>query len=236
VTVAAPTTARAVLFDLDGTLLWLAVDIERVRRELSGLFAPRGFDGRFAPVLPSIEEAARTVAGSEAERRALVRQGRGLLDAAELTAARSSRARGGAGPLLAELAARGIEWGVITDNGAACAAPALATAGLAPPAVPRVVVTRDDVDRPKPDPGGVARAARGLLPAGGLLWLVGDHPRDVAAAIAARPLLDGVDVRAAALLGGRGAADALRAAGADTVIGDLHEVAGLLGLGAAAAG
>lgn len=208
----------AVLFDLDRTLVSLDVDIEAARQRLRELYAPLGHHGSFRPVLPGIDEAARAVAATEAERVAWLARGRAVLDQAERMAA--VRPLGGAREALETLAARGIPVGVVTDNGP----DAVLAAARVLPLEPRVVITRDHVTRPKPDPEGVARAAHALLPAGGTLHVIGDSVRDMAAAVSARASLPAIHVVTMAVATGRDSAEALALAGADHVLRDLAEL------------
>jgi phosphoglycolate phosphatase-like HAD superfamily hydrolase len=217
---AGPAVGRvAAAFDLDGTLVDLAVDIATVRAAVAGLFADRGYRGAFAPILPAIDAAAAAVARDADERRRLVERAHRLIDEAEVAAARRARPRPGARAALEALCARGWPLGLVTDNGGACVAPALAAAGL--PARFAAVVSRDDVARPKPAPDGLVAVARALLPAGGTLFYVGDSPRDVVAGHDARGLLPGIDLVTIAVTSGRGRAEDLAAAGPDRTIRDL---------------
>ena len=210
------TAPDAVLFDLDGTLLWLDVDVEPARAAIRQLFAARGYTGAMRPLLAAIDDAAATVARDDAERIQLRAEARGLIDRAELEAAASARARDGAAALLARAGA--VRLGIVTDNGRACVAPALASAGLGAVARFACVVSRDDVALAKPEPSGVVIAARALLPGGGRLWLVGDSPRDVLAGRAARAQLPDVELAVVAVRGGRGADADLEAAGPDRIV------------------
>jgi phosphoglycolate phosphatase-like HAD superfamily hydrolase len=221
----------AVLFDLDGTLLWLEVDIDAARQALSDLFRPWGFELPFRPILPRIREAAALAATRGGDESALARAGLEVLDGVEVRAARTARARHGAPELVAALAARGARLGLVTDNGRACVAVALRAAGI-DPAVFGAISTRDDVARPKPDPAGIVAVAGVLAGEGGarVLWYVGDHPRDVQAARAAAEAVG--SIRVAVVKGGLGDAAELERAGADASIEDLEALPAILGLSA----
>lgn len=195
----------AVIFDMDGTLLRLDVDIEEVRMRLGALFAPHGVTRPFRPILARIRAAAAEVGDAQLERAGLA-----ILDDWEVRAAQSARARSGAGEVVAALRARGTKLGLVTDNGRACVGAALAAAGI--PLVFDVIVTRDDVPAPKPDPAGI-RAAAAVV--GARPWYIGDHPKDLEAGRAA-------GVRVAALRGGL-ATDA-QLAGAERLLSALDEV------------
>jgi HAD superfamily hydrolase (TIGR01549 family) len=166
-----------VIFDMDGTLLRLDVDIEEVRLKLAALFAPHGVTRPFRPVLARIKAAA-----IEAGDPSLEAAGLAILSGFEVDAASSARAREGAAKVIATLKDRGAKLAIVTDNGRACVAPALAAAGI-PAEAFDAIVTRDDVPAPKPDPAGVRAAAAAL--GGDPLWYVGDHTKDVEAGRAA---------------------------------------------------
>ena len=224
--------AGAVLFDLDGTLLDLPVDIEPVRREVERLLVEAGQGGAARPLLDAIDAAAAAVATSRgaAAGRELRARARALIDAAELAAARHARPRPGAASAVARLRQLGVGMGIVTDNGRACLAPALAAAGI--DGVDWCAVTRDDVYRPKPAADGVVLAARSLCRSGGAIWYAGDSPRDVAAARAAAGEL-GPDfrIRVVAVLGGRGGEEMLRRAGPDDLVSSLTAFASLVDAG-----
>ncbi len=220
----------AVLFDMDGTLLDLEVDIGAVRAELGRIFRPRGYQGAFVPILPSIEAAAAKVEADPDRRESLVRSARGVIDEAETAAAARARRRPGARETLRRLASAGIDFGLITDNGRACVPVALRAAGLDDlPWLSAAVVTRDEAP-PKPAPDGVVRCAERLLPRGGRLWYVGDSVRDIEAARAAGDALAAgrwgspADIVCAALLGGRSPEGDLRSAGPDYLLQRLSEL------------
>jgi phosphoglycolate phosphatase-like HAD superfamily hydrolase len=215
----------AVLFDLDATLLDLPVDIEPARRLAEALFRARGWSRPLRPILPAITEAAAAVTSDPDERRRLIAEARAFIDRAEVLAAARAMARPGAAEAVSALAGQGRALGIVTDNGRACIDPALARTGLG--RVPwRVVVTRDEVHRSKPDPGGIEQAAAALLPDGGPLWVVGDSPRDMQAAVAAA--VAGVVIHPIGITGGRGDRAALVAAGATEVVDRLAAVVDLI--------
>ncbi|WP_231974043.1 HAD-IA family hydrolase [Pseudonocardia sp. HH130630-07] len=121
----------------------------------------------------------------------------------------------GAHELLAALDAAGVPWAVVTSAERRLAVARLTAAGIAAP----VLVARDDIVRGKPDPEGYLAGAAAL----------GVDPR--------RCLV--VEDAEAGLAAGRAAGArtaALRGLDGDLRPADLHELAGLLGLGAAQPG
>lgn len=218
--------SRAVLFDLDGTLVDLGVDIEAVRARLAAMFAPYGYRQRFAPILSRIAEASAFAGADEAERAALLGRAMALLADAEREAALTATPIDGAREVVDALTAAAVPIGIVTNNGRACVEPALARLGGH--GSWRVVVSRDDAPA-KPDPSGLVSAARTLLPAGGTLWFVGDGDRDIAAAKAAKAQHD-VAVTSVAFVRGANA-ERIAAAEPDEQIDDLRGLLAVVGLG-----
>jgi len=203
--------SRAFIFDMDGALLRLDVDLEEVRLRLRELFAPHGVTQPFRPILRRIREASRAAGDADLER-----AGREIVSTWEVRAAASARAREGAARALTALDARGDRIGLLTDAGRAAVPLALATAGLPP--VFDAVVTRDDVAEPKPDAAGLRRLVELLGP--GEIWYVVDHPREAETG-------KQVGVRVAALGGGLAAASDLERAGAERILASLDDVLSL---------
>lgn len=184
-------TTRAVLFDLDGTLAHTAPDLgdalnalrgrhslpplpeDQIRAHVSGGAAgllALGFnvapaDPSFAPLRDSYLEIYRECLGMR------------------------TRFFPGIPELLAELEARNIPWGIVTNKPARFTLPLLTTLGLLERAAS--VVSGDTCSRPKPDPQPLFHAARetGVEPSACLF--LGDAQRDIEAARAAgmRPIV-----------------------------------------------
>jgi phosphoglycolate phosphatase len=197
-----------VIFDMDGALLRVDVDVEEVRQRLAALFAPYGVARPFRPILKTLREAAR-----DARKPELYAEGLAILSDWEVRGAVAARARDGAVEATTALAKSGVPLGLVTDVGRAAVVSALRTAGLDPVRF-TAIVTRDDVPAPKPDPAMVRRAADEL--GGTPTWYVVDHQKDIDAGRAA-------GVRVAALVGGL---TSLR--GADVVVASLRDVPGLV--------
>jgi 2-phosphoglycolate phosphatase len=177
--------ARAVLFDLDGTLADTAPDLGgavnrmRLRRGLEALpierlrpVASAGARGMLAAGFA----VAPDEAGYEALRDEFLAEYESALD-------RDSRLFDGVPACLEALAARGLRWGVVTNKATRFTLPVLAGLGLAEGAA--VVVAGDTTPHAKPHPAPLLEACArlGLEPRQAVY--VGDDLRDMQAARAA---------------------------------------------------
>lgn len=147
------TSVRAILFDMDGTL----VDSDgAVLRSWQSWAAEYGVDGQEAyemahgspsattvrKLLPHLDEAALVVASA----RQLELQYDDLSDVHPTPGARE---------LLLQLTRKGLPWAVVTSADTRLAKARLNAAGIVAP----VLVTTDDIAAGKPDPEGYRRAA-----------------------------------------------------------------------------
>ena len=210
----------SVVFDLDGTLLDLPVEIEQARADIAEMFAKRGYHQPIRPILPAINQAAATIADNDEEIYPLIIAARAILDKAETLAAAKAVLRPGALETLDILKRQGVALGIVTNNSRACIPAALAI--LKSHASDFVVSTRDDVRRPKPAPDGLIRVASKLAEAGEIMWFIGDSPVDISAAVAANPQV-APKLSAVAIAGPRSTVQQLRAAGPCVVYQSLLE-------------
>jgi phosphoglycolate phosphatase len=176
---------RAVLFDLDGTLIDSAPDLAGACNEMR---AERGL-----AALPYGE--LRRMVGTGA--RGMVGVGFGLgptddgylalrdefLDRYERRMTRETTVFASMRPLLDWLAAQALPWGIVTNKATRFAAPLIESLGLAGAAA--VLVCGDTGAHAKPQPAPLLEAARRLALAPGDCIYVGDDQRDVEAGRAA---------------------------------------------------
>ena len=174
---------RAVLFDLDGTLADTAADLGAAVNRLRA--------GRGLPELPTREVRAYASSGA----RGLLRVGLGLNPGdPDYEAMRDAflahyaervcvetRLFPGISQLLAELEARGLKWGIVTNKATRFTALIVAALGIAPDCV----VCGDTTPHSKPHPAPLLHAAVQLALEPHACCYVGDDLRDVQAAHAA---------------------------------------------------
>ncbi len=213
-----PPSTRAVLLDLDGTMLDTAPDLMaalNTLREECGL--PPVDEGHLRPVV-SHGSAAMIQRGfdlhPEAPKFPALRQR--FLDIYRERVSHETRAYPGMDDLLAELEARDVPWGVVTNKPGWLTEPLLDDLGYLERCA--CVVTGDTLPCRKPDPAPVRLACEriGLDPRECLM--VGDAQRDVEAGRRAGTLT------LVALFGYIGAEDRPTRWGADGLIGHPLEV------------
>jgi len=203
----------ATFFDFDGTLAWLDVDIDAVRRDVAELFEPHGIRRDFSPLLATIDAAAKELGdgGTSVRSEALE-----LVTAAELSVASQVRPREGAREALERAAKKGSV-AIVTNNSRRAVRAALEAMSIDDV----VVVGRED-GAVKPSHALMVEARRALGTGAGLYRMIGDSPTDVLAARAARAFLG--EVECIALTGGRCSEEALADVRPDRTISELDEL------------
>ncbi len=214
------TTQRfaAVLFDLDGTLIDSAPDLAGAANDMR---SHRGLPAaEYASLRPMVGSGARGMLGAafgitpahedfEAMREEFLRR-------YEARMTQLTRVFDPIWPLLDQLDARAIRWGIVTNKAERFAVPLVAALALAKRAA--VVIGGDTTPHSKPHPEPLLEAARRLEIDPATCIYVGDDLRDVQAGRAANMST------AAAAWGYLGADDAIDGWGADHLLqvpGDL---------------
>lgn len=175
---------KAVLFDLDGTLLDTAPDLVAALnhvREFNGFdplplselrnYVSRGAGGLIGAGMPAASQAQRDDWCSL------------LLSYYDDNVYVESRAFEGMGAILSMIAEKGLAWGVVTNKAKRFTEPVLRAAALQP--APGSVVCGDTLPQRKPEPEPVLLACSQLGVAPEHTMMVGDDERDIMAARAA---------------------------------------------------
>jgi N-acetyl-D-muramate 6-phosphate phosphatase len=212
------TQPRAVLFDLDGTLIDSAPDLAGAvneLREAHGLAAlPYG------ALRPMVGTGARGMIGvafgltPTDEGFAALRDD--FLARYEARMTRETRVFADMQPVLAALDAAGLPWGIVTNKATRFAAPLVEALGLSGRS--RALVCGDTTPHAKPHPEPLLEAARRLQLAPEVCLYVGDDLRDVQAGRAAGM------ATAAAAWGYLGQGDSIEQWGADHLLAQPGEL------------
>lgn len=203
------------LFDLDGTLLrlgWGAPAVEPLRKAAKAALRARALSPPLGQMLPTLALLGQ----ADPALRQLV---------LDLEDAAAGAATPCAGLIEALQGLAEHPTALVTTNGRPCALRALGRAGI-PEDRFGALVCREDVTRLKPDPEPLLQAVAALSRRHGAparVVMVGDAATDMAAAAALRGAA-GYAVQAVGVLTGVGEEAALRAAGADVVLGSLAEL------------
>lgn len=176
-----PNPIKAVLLDLDGTLLDTAPDmalaLNLLRRERRETEIP------FASIRPHVSHGAAAlvrVGFPQASAEDLIELRARFLDLYREHLSSGTRLFDGFEPVLTELERRGVHWGIVTNKPAFLTDPLVAALNLHRRA--SCVVSGDTVARRKPHPDSLLHAAKAIACEPAHCLYVGDAERDVVAA------------------------------------------------------
>jgi phosphoglycolate phosphatase len=217
-------TCRAVLFDLDGTLIDSAPDLAGAANDMR---VERGLPQMpYAQLRPIVGSGARGMLGrafgsapGDAEFESLRDE---FLSRYETRMTRETRVFASMAPVLERLRSYGLPWGIVTNKATRFSEPLVAAMGLHTDAA--ALVCGDTTPHAKPHPAPLFEAARRMGFAAADCFYVGDDLRDVQAGRAA-----GMTTVAAAW-GYLGEGESIEAWGADHVIQTPGQLLTLLGL------
>jgi len=168
------TDVRAVLFDLDGTLVHTRIDFARMKRAVLDRVAAAGLPPDSYRALDIL--AIRTAAAARLpDPAAFLAETEALLVEIELSACEGAVEADGAIKTVQWLRERGVRVGIVTRNCAQAAAKVLRDI----PVPHEVLLTRADTPRVKPDPLHLHLALERLDASPAHAVMVGDHVMDV---------------------------------------------------------
>ena len=171
----------AVLFDLDGTLIDTAPDFIRCLNQLRQLHNLEPLAAE--QIRPSVSNGARAMIrvgfGLEPEHDGYVEKHTAFLDLYEAGVAVETTLFEGMDSLLANLEARGIPWGIVTNKPVRFAEPLVQALGLAQRCA--TLICPDHVSERKPHPEPLFLACQRIGAAPEQAIYVGDHERDIEA-------------------------------------------------------
>jgi len=179
--------AKVLIFDLEGTLLEMPVDWEGMRNKIRSYFSDNfGIDMHFKPVLEKIDEAlsllAQTKAKSEIDR--IKEQALSILESAHIEGAKKSVLYPGIFDLLEKLEKKNYILTVFTNSGKESTTILLEKNKIND--YFKMIVTREDVDKPKPSPEGIEKIIKAFKLTRENYLVIGDHPYDILAGKAAK--------------------------------------------------
>ncbi|MCD6480468.1 HAD-IA family hydrolase [Candidatus Bathyarchaeota archaeon] len=207
---------KGVVFDLDGTLIRSSVDFKAMKRRMIEILArygvPRELLSTDKTTVENLRRAERIwdeMGVDQEVRSKALREVEEVMNEAELEALPTVEAIEGVREALEKLRGKGLKLAVLTRGHQTYAVEALRRAGLLE--LIDVILTRDTVRKPKPDPEALLEAAERLGLGVDEIIFVGDHPMDSACA-------EGASVRFIAVLTGWMGEEGWRAAGVSEVV------------------
>jgi len=167
------------LFDFDGTLVEIDIDFNQMRQGVFSLGLEYGVSAEPGLyVLESLENIFEKLLQLDVNQaRDFKQRAKRLIVSTEVEAATRARAMPGAERTLRELKGKGIKIGIVTRN---CRSGVMKSAEMADFAYD-LILTRDDVEKVKPDPQHLLDALNILTSKPGKSIMVGDHPMDILA-------------------------------------------------------
>jgi len=212
---------EAFLFDLDGTLVTMEFDISCLRKEIAQIFEKYGIPNYVftKPLLESLAEVEARLVEKDIDPSPCHNEVLELIQKREEEASKKTSPLPGVKEFLSAMKRKGYKIAVVTRTNRRSALASLERCGLA--SFVDVLLSRDDVDKIKPHPDHILKAAEylGCVPA--YCVMVGDHAMDIEVGKRVGCITVGV-------LSGTGTEETL--AGADYIVNNISEVKSVLKL------
>ncbi|RLI08189.1 hypothetical protein DRO32_02670 [Candidatus Bathyarchaeota archaeon] len=217
---------RAVVFDLDGTLVHFDLDYAALKSEIIAALARLGIPtSTFSPqdtltdLLDKVEAYIKASGLNKGEVKKIWNEVFRVAEQFERASVETARLMPGAADVLAALREKGLKIGLLTLNSSAVAMNVLGRLGIKK--FFDVLVARDFVEEVKPNPGHLSRVLEelGVRPEEAIV--VGDTVFDIRCAKKVGAIAIGITT-------GRSSEEELRKAGADYVISSLTQLPALL--------
>ncbi|MFB0563109.1 MAG: HAD family hydrolase [Candidatus Lokiarchaeia archaeon] len=213
---------KAFIFDWDGTLVYFKIDIISARRDVIEILikygVPESTLSLNQSILMMLENSIPYIHSqddSNSKITSMIREVDERVEKYEIEAAHKTSLIPGAIEVLQNLKNIGLKLGVFTLNKNSVVSFLLNRMGIR--SFFDVVVARDDVERPKPDPGHLKKVLYLLGITAHEAIVVGDHPNDI---ISARS----VGAKSIGVLSSGHTAEELKLAGADLVLKDVSSI------------
>jgi HAD superfamily hydrolase (TIGR01549 family) len=165
---------EGVIFDFDGTIVELSIDFKRIKEKILNAAKKRNLKipEKNYPILEILEKI-RKLNKEKGEEFYLT--GHKILREEEIRACEKTRPKEGAVELIEKLKENGIKVGIITRNCKDVVYKVVNKFNIQYD----VILTRDDVEKVKPDPLHIKKVLEKLNLKKGKVLIVGDHPFDV---------------------------------------------------------
>ncbi len=213
---------KAVVFDMDGVLVNFNIDSRRIKSEIIAYFESMGLpEGMLTPALPfsKIKEEVERHFSSKGISRdqilEMLRTAEVMAVEHEVEAARTTELLPGARETLSALKAKGFRLAIFTYNNSRAVRMALERLGLE--GYFDAVISRDQVESPKPSPCHLRRVLEALGVSEDEALVVGDSEMDI------KPAKE-LGVKVAAITTGVRSEEELRAHSPDYIVKGLPEV------------
>jgi len=216
---------KAVIFDLDGVIVKFNLDSRRIKQEMIAELEANGIpkgklsaDKPFSIMKGAVEQHFSSL-GKEGEADALIRRAESIQIAHEVTAARETELLPGAKQMLQLIKGKGLKVALFTYNNSRAAEIALLRHGLR--GYFDLIISRDMVSRPKPNPEHLNAILDKLGVRNDEAIVVGDSEMDI------KPSKE-LGVTAVALTTGIRRKNELSQFNPDYIISDMMELKGIV--------